>query len=143
MKQFIFITFSLFVFATANSQTNISKTISKKEIKANECSKLIFTFGDGKSRIPTLVMRNLTEAKVEMDDLSETDYKLQKFTVTVLYSNTQTFKTSVNIGKSFSEETKYILSLVKPNDIAMVSGISAQNSNGEITYLPERNFGFY
>ena len=143
MRQLLLIFISFSVFTTVQSQINSTNSISKKETKATECSKLIFKFGDGMSRLPAVVMRNLNEAKAEMDDFSETDYKLQKFTVTVLYSKSQTFKTANNIGKLFSEETKSILNLLKPNDIVVVTGISAINSKGETIYLPERTFGLY
>ena len=143
MRQLLLSFISFCVFTTVQSQISSLNSISKKEAKVTECPKLIFKFGNGMSRLPALVMQNLTEANVEMDNSSETDYILQKFTVTVLYAESQTFRTSNNIGKSFSEETKSILNLLKPNDIVMVSGISAVNPKGKTIYLQERNFGFY
>ncbi|MEO7308027.1 MAG: GldM family protein [Ferruginibacter sp.] len=107
------------------------------------CPRLIFKFGGGMSRIPIYQLKSLNEARIEMNDYSKTDYILQKFTITVLVNETQTFSTLSNEGNTFSEKAKALLNAVKPKDIIMVSGISAVDKSGNVISVDERNFGFY
>ena len=90
-----------------------------------------------------VIIKGLTEARVEYNDFSQNDYQLQDFTVTVLYYDNKTFKTSANKGSKFSEQTKSILNLLKPGDIIVISGITAINSKKQIIHVDERNFGVY
>ena len=121
---------------------NIIKA-QENSIKPIECPHPIFKIGNGMSRMPAIALRNITGAKVEMNDFSKSDYKIQEFTIRLLSAESQTFKTAVNNGNSFSEETRTLLSSIKPNDLIMVVGISAIDPKGNTIYVPDRNFAFY
>lgn len=136
MKKVIFIIPLMTVFNLAKAQNGTS-------LKLAECPHLIFKIGNGMSRMSPFALKSLNEATVEMSDFSKSDYKLQGFTFTVLSNNTQTFKTYVNKGNTFSEDTKAILFTVKPNDIIMFTGISVYDQSGNITFIQDRNIAFY
>ncbi len=143
MKHYLLILAILCSINLASAQTSLTAAKSIGSFKTTESPELIFKLGNGMSRLPAIAIKNLTEASIGMSDNSKTDYTLEKFTIRVLYTNTQTFKTSINIGSSLSEETKAILSQLKPGDILVVTGISAKNSNGEPVYIRDRNFAAY
>lgn len=136
---FLFICSTLAFCNLANAQdaSNADKTI------ATECRQLVFKLGNGMSRMPAIAVKNLSEAKVEMNDFTKTGYTLQQFTVKVLSESTQTFKTVINTGAVFSEETKTLLKTLKPNDFIIVYGIIAGDPLGNRIAIPDRNFAVY
>jgi hypothetical protein len=143
MKQSLFLLISLSIFASAKSQKNATTVIKTTHHSTKEDRKLIFKIGNGQSRMPTIVVRSSTEASLVMNGFSNKDYKLQNFSITVLYNDSKTFKTSINQGSIFTEETRSILNLLRPNDMIVVYGISAINSKGDIVQIQERNFGVF
>ena len=143
MKHYLLILAILCSINFATAQNNLTAARTVNSFKTTDSPELVFKLGNGMSRLPAIAIKNLTEASVGMTDNSKTDFILEKFTIRVLYNSTQTFKTSVNIGSSFSEETKAILSQLKPDDILVVTGVSAKTSTGEPVYIRDRNFAAY
>ncbi len=142
MKRPLLFFITVIIFGVLNAQVDPKNAVSDNNI-TKSCKKLVFKMNNGMSRLPVVIVKGLTEARVDFNDFSQNDYQLQEFTMTVLYQDNQTFKTSINKGSSFNEQTKYILGLLKPGDVIVVTGITAINSKREITYVEERNFGVY
>lgn len=105
--------------------------------------KPIIKIGIGMSRMPLVEFRNQDYARIEMIDFSEIKYKLQKFTVTVLYKESNTFNTITNTGSKFSDSTKKMFSALKPNDIIILDGILALDPNGKDVDIEPRMLGVY
>ena len=143
MKQAFILLISFSIYSTVIAQTDSTAYKSKVNLTETECPHLIFKFGNGMSRIPSLVFKKLNEARVEMSDFSKSSYALQKFTFTILYDETKTFVTFTNNGSTFTEKTKSLFNSVKPKDIIMVAGITAVDLSGKSTHIQERNFGLY
>jgi len=111
--------------------------------RPTECPQLIFKFATGLTRMPAVVLKHLDKASVEMSDFSKSNYRLQKFTITLLSDSTHTYKSLSNEGDNFTIETKAFLNSLKPNDILMISGITAINENGKVVNVEEKIFAVY
>ena len=143
MKKLFFLLIFINVFVVAQSQKKSTTTLKTTHHSTKEDPKLIFKIGNGQSRMPTIVVRSSTEAFLVTDGFINKDYKLQSFSITVLYNDSERFKTSINQGSIFTEETRSILNLLKPNDKIIVYGISAINSKGDIIHIQDRQFAVF
>jgi hypothetical protein len=103
----------------------------------------VFKIALGMSRMPSIIVRNAEYARVEMNDGSSLDYKIQEFTLSILSAKDHTFKTVKNKSAAFSPETKALLGTLMPDDTVIVGLVSALDPLGNSVYIDGRTMTVY
>ena len=108
------------------------KKIDEADFKMKWLDKPYFKIGSGKARAPRYEILKQNAVSIECGNLK---YGIKSFTVTVLFRQTNTFKTVTNISEKLNDETKSLFQQLKPEDSISFGPIFATDPNGKDIYI--------